>query len=89
MSSGQFKRLMNHQDHGIKLLISTTIFAKRSSSIAYYLIEFFVLIGPPRIIQSDNAREISGMAWHSSDRDSTLDYQFIDATSKIFVMNSE
>ena len=68
---------MNYQDHGIKLLSSTQIVAKRASCVAYALMEIFTPVGLPKILHSENGRELSGMARHSSDHNSPLDDHFI------------
>ena len=69
---------MNFQYHGIKLLISNPTVANRAYCVAYALMGIFMLIGPLVILQPDNGREFSGMARHSSDRDSNLDDQYLD-----------
>ena len=84
MPDGQFKHLIKYQYHGIKLQIYNPIVAKRASCVAYALMEIFMLIGPPVIPQSNNGREFSGMARHSSDHEIPLYDQFIcDVISNI------
>ena len=62
MPDGDFNFLMNYQDHGVKLLLSKAIVRKRASCVAWVLVEFFTLIGPPSILQADNGREFNGSA---------------------------
>ena len=65
MADGPFKYLLNYIDHGVKLLFSTPLVAKRASAIALALYQFFCIIGPPMILQADNGREFSGAATNS------------------------
>jgi hypothetical protein len=62
MPDGDFRFLLNYQDHGIKLTWSEPIIAKRASCIAMALIRIFSMLGPPAILQSDNGSEFSGIA---------------------------
>ena len=62
MPDGNFKFLLNYIDHGIKFLISIPIVAKRASCIAQVLLFIFTLIGPPKILQSDNGGEFEQSA---------------------------
>lgn len=62
MPDGEFRYLLNYQDHGIKFVFSVPMTSKRSSAVAWALIEIFTIIGPPVILQSDNGKEFSGAA---------------------------
>jgi len=62
MPDGNFVYLLNYQDHGVKFMFSIPMTSKRSSAVAWALIEIFTTIGPPLILQSDNGREFSGVA---------------------------
>ena len=75
MPDGDFNFLMNYQDHGVKLLLSKAITRKTASCVAWGLLEFFTLIGPPSILQADNGREFNGSAEMSK---SELSDEFID-----------
>ena len=66
MPDGEFNFLINYQDHGVKLLLSKAIVRKRASCVAWALIDFFTLIGPPAILQADNGREFNGSAGTSN-----------------------
>ena len=59
---GNFKFLLNYQDHGIKLYDNVALTSKRNSAIAFALLEIFTRIGPPLLLQADNGREFSGAA---------------------------
>eukprot|EP00966_Prymnesium_polylepis_P050170 1161379-Prymnesium_polylepis.1 len=59
---GQFKFVLNYQDHGIKLYDNIALTSKRNSAIAFALLDIFTRIGAPAILQTDNAREFSGAA---------------------------
>ena len=75
MPDGPFTFLMNYQDHGVKLLLSKAIIRKTAICVAWGLVEFFTLIGPPSILQADNGREFNGAAEISK---SDLSDEFID-----------
>jgi hypothetical protein len=57
LPNGEFKYLLNYIDHGIKFLFSIPLKFKRTSCIAYALIEIFTVIGLSMILQSDNGKE--------------------------------
>ena len=62
MPDGPFRFLLNYIDHGVKILFSIPIVAKRASCIAIALYQIFCIIGPPMILQTDNGKEFSGAA---------------------------
>jgi len=62
MPDGTFRFLLNYIDHGIKMLFSDPIVAKRASCVALVLFQMFCLIGAPMILQTDNGREFCGIA---------------------------
>ena len=64
-ADGQFKYLLNYQDHGIKLYMNAPLQSKRAAAIAFALLEIFTLIGAPAILQTDNGREFCGAAGKS------------------------
>ena len=78
MPDGHFKHLIKYQYHGIKILIYNPIVAKRASCVTHALMDIFIIIGPPKILQSNNRKEFSIMDRNSSDLDSPLDDQFLD-----------
>ena len=57
IKDGEFKFLLNYIDHGLKMVFSIPIVAKRASTIALALFQLFTVIGPPAILQSDNGKE--------------------------------
>ncbi len=78
MPDGIFKFLLNYIDHGIKYLISIPIVAKRASCIAHALLTIFTLIGPPKILQSDNGGEFAQSAMDYRSKCLYLNDQEID-----------
>ena len=68
MPDGSFKYLLNYIDHGLKILFSVPIVAKRATCIAYALFNIFCQIGPPMILQADNGQEFSSAATTSKQR---------------------
>ena len=61
-ADGEFKFLLNYQDHGIKLYDNRALTSKRGAAIAFALLDIFTFIGAPAILQADNGREFSGAA---------------------------
>lgn len=59
MPSGQFKWIMVYQDHLTKFCILRPLHTKRASEVAYQLMDIFLLVGAPQILQSDNGSEFT------------------------------
>ena len=59
MPDGNFKFLLNYQDHGIKFLFSLPLTSKRAAGVAWALLQVFTIVGPPAILQSDNGCEFN------------------------------
>ena len=59
MPSGQFKWIMVYQDHLTKFCILRPLHSKRASEVAYQLMDIFLLVGAPQILQSDNGSEFT------------------------------
>lgn len=59
---GEYKFLLNYQDHGTKYYDNRPLTCKRASAVAFALLDIFSQIGPPCLLQSDNGREFSGIA---------------------------
>ncbi|KAL1529671.1 hypothetical protein AB1Y20_000612 [Prymnesium parvum] len=59
---GNFCYLLVYQDHGIKLPVLEPLQSKRGAAVAVTLIRIFSLIGPPKILQTDNGREFRSVA---------------------------
>ena len=53
----QFKWILNYQDHSTKFLFLRPMETKRAEEVASNLLSIFLLIGAPKILQSDNGRE--------------------------------
>ena len=78
MPDGPFNFLLNYIDHGVKVLISIPIVAKRASCVAAALLNIFTLFGPPKILQSDNGGEFSQSAMDHHGKCLYLEDQEID-----------
>jgi hypothetical protein len=52
-----YRWILNYQDHFSKFLVLRALKSKRAEEIANQLTEIITLLGPPRILQSDNGRE--------------------------------
>jgi hypothetical protein len=52
MPHGNFYFLMNYINHGVKFLFNIPLTHKRASCIAIALVEIFIVIGPPMILQN-------------------------------------
>jgi len=59
MPSGQYKWIMVYQDHLTKFCILRPLSTKRAAEVAYQLIDIFLLMGAPHILQSDNGAEFT------------------------------
>lgn len=52
-----YKWILNYQDHSTKFLFLRPLQSKRAEEVARQLLSIFLLIGAPKILQSDNGRE--------------------------------
>src|SRR6201996_9501072 len=59
MPSGQYKWITVYQDHLTKFCILRPLSTKRAAEVAYQLIDIFLLMGTPHILQSDNGVEFT------------------------------
>ena len=60
MQSGSHKKwIMVYQDHLTKFCILRALTSKRAAEVAYHLLDIFLLIGAPVILQSDNGSEFT------------------------------
>lgn len=48
---GEYKFLLNYQDHGVKLYDNRALTSKRGAAIAFALLDIFTLIGAPTFLQ--------------------------------------
>ena len=51
---GDYKYLLNYQDHGTKLYDNAPLTHKTIGAVAVALLSIFSTIGPPQILQADN-----------------------------------
>lgn len=56
---GEYKWLMNYQDHVTKILHLRPLKTKRALDAAIELLEIFLDFGDPCLLQSDNGREFT------------------------------
>ena len=56
---GEFRHILNYQDHLTKFVILKPLVTKQTIEVAKHLIEIFCLFGCPLILQSDNGREFA------------------------------
>ena len=74
-----FKYLCNYVDHGTKFLWSQPITNQRASTVALVLVQAFTIIGPPAILQPDNARNMAQIATiHPKAKKVNLDNEYVD-----------
>ena len=59
MAKAQYKWIMNYQDHLTKFCVLRLLTSKRASEVAYQLLDIFLLLGAPAILQSDNGAEFT------------------------------
>jgi len=57
LQDGNYKWILNYQDHSTKFVILRPLTSKRAQEIASELLSIFLLFGAPKILQSDNGRE--------------------------------
>jgi hypothetical protein len=62
MPDGNFRFLLNYNDHGVKFLFSIPLTGKHASCIAIALLEIFTVVGQPMILQLDNRNEFNTVA---------------------------
>jgi hypothetical protein len=61
MPNGQHKWIMAFQDHLTKFCLLRPLTSKRAAEVAFQLMDIFLLLGAPHILQSDNGSEFT--AW--------------------------
>ena len=59
MPDGDFKFIMHYQDHLTKFSVLWALTSKRALEVGFQLLDIFLLIGAPHILQSDNGREFT------------------------------
>lgn len=56
---GDYKFILNYQDHLTKFILLRPLKSKRAEEVAYQLLDIFTIIGAPSVLQSDNGKEFS------------------------------
>ena len=59
MVQNSFKWNLVYQDHLTKFVILRALTSKRAAEVAHHLLDIFLLICAPAILQSDNGSEIT------------------------------
>ncbi|XP_046560558.1 KRAB-A domain-containing protein 2-like [Haliotis rubra] len=54
ITQGQFKWIMAYPDHLTKFCVLRPLSSKRAVEVAYQLLDIFLLLGAPSVLQSDN-----------------------------------
>jgi hypothetical protein len=54
---GRFSRIMVYQDHLTKFIVLRPLTSKPAAEVAYQLLDIFLLLGAPQILQSDNGQQ--------------------------------
>jgi hypothetical protein len=56
-ADGEFKYIMNYQDHFTKFVHLYPLKTKTAAEVAWHLLEIFLTFGAPAILQLDNGKE--------------------------------
>ena len=59
MKQGEFRWIMVYQDHLTKFCVLRPLTSKRAAEVAYQLLDIFLLLGAPCVLQSDNGSEFT------------------------------
>ena len=59
MGKNSFKWILVYQDHLTKFVILRSLTSKRAIEVAHHLLDIFLLLGAPSILQSDNGSEFT------------------------------
>ncbi|XP_068246530.1 KRAB-A domain-containing protein 2-like [Palaemon carinicauda] len=59
MKQGNYKWIMVYQDHLTKFCVLRPLTSKRTAEVVYQLLDIFLLLGAPEILQSDNESEFT------------------------------
>lgn len=57
-ADGEYKFIMDYQDHLTKFTVLKPLQSKTAQEVAYNLLDVFCLIGPPVSLQSDNGNDV-------------------------------
>jgi hypothetical protein len=58
---GKYKFIMVYQDHLTTFCNIKPLTSKKASEVVFKLIDVFTIFGAPRILQSDNGRELTAL----------------------------
>lgn len=72
---GEYRFILNYQDHLTKFVCLRPLKTKTAEEVAYHLVDIFCDKGAPHILQSDNGREFSNKA-----RSAVLGYRVGEST---------
>jgi len=61
MAHNGFKWIMVYQDHLTKFCALRALSSKRATEVAYQLMDIFLFLGAPHILQSDNGAEFTAL----------------------------
>ena len=67
MCQGQHKWIMVYPDHLTKFCVLRPLTSKRASEVAYQLLDIYLLLGAPSILQSDNGSEFTAQVITEAD----------------------
>ncbi|XP_047476452.1 KRAB-A domain-containing protein 2-like [Penaeus chinensis] len=59
MPHSNFKWIIGYQDHLTKFCILRSLQTKRAAEVAFQLVDIFLLMGAPAVLQSDNGSEFT------------------------------
>ena len=59
MCKGSYRWIMVYQDHLTKYCVLRPLTSKRAAEVAWQLVDIFLLLGAPQILQSDNGSEFT------------------------------
>lgn len=71
---GDYRYILNYQDHLTKVVSLRPLKTKSAEEVAYNLVDIFCDKGAPRILQSDNGREFANKVNSSISTIQTLKY---------------
>ena len=60
--SGEFKYVLVYQDHGAKFCVLAALKKRTVREVVLQLLSIFATLGPPKLLQTDNGGEFSGIA---------------------------
>ncbi|XP_041379797.1 KRAB-A domain-containing protein 2-like [Gigantopelta aegis] len=67
MATGSYRWIMVYQDHLTKYCVLRPLTSKRAAEVAFQLMDIFLLLGAPPILQSDNGSEFTAYRYHGAE----------------------